>query len=259
MQKSKVRYYSFGASKKLPVERMTEIEGIRIPSIPGSSYHAILCALATNRDRFTYWDRIYSLTERYMIQYGGPAAWSKFSGKKNVKTYKDRIKDSTHTLTRSGKNCYGYRLHEMGMGIYFFKDGAMLLTGGRFFRKGNRYDVDFGDRKLQVRYRGMSMTYREYRAFVELGYIDGSGKILDHEAIQNFRIEGLYAEENDLSVKIQVTLSVEFSQEMAYRLEQAGMIVCEVQENQISGAISRKKLAAINKNPYVAKVKIFDA
>lgn len=184
--KKKVRNYSFKKSKKISSERMIEINGVKIPAIPGSCYHAIMCALASLKDKFVHWHKLNELVEKYMCQYGGNECWEKFKDKK--KSYEDRIKDNTHTLTRTGKDCYGFRLHEQGMAIYFFQDGATLLTGGTYSKRGDKYNVIFPDgRHLQHRYRGLTMTMREYKYFVDLKVIDSSGKILDHDKIKDAR------------------------------------------------------------------------
>ena len=160
-RKPKVRNYSFTDSKKLPINIMTQVNGIRIPSIPGSCYHAIIAALAEYKDRFCSWDRVIFLAAQNMRKYGGEKAWDKFHNKRGVKSYAQRIKDNAHTLTRTGKDCYGYRMHEMGMAIYFFKDGAMLITGGELREGNGTYDVYFSDgRRLQKRYRGHTRTSR---------------------------------------------------------------------------------------------------
>ena len=129
----------------IPVDKMTLINGVRIPSIPGTCYHSILCALAENKDKFCPWSKVVTSVEKYMRMYGGNKAWKEFSSKHHVKPYVKRIKENAHTLTRSGKDCYGYRLHERGMCIYFFKDGAILFTGGKFVQVhgAKKYDVKF--------------------------------------------------------------------------------------------------------------------
>jgi len=80
-RKPKIRNYSFRNSKRLPESKMTEVNGIKIPSVPGSCYHAIICALAQNKNKFCSWDKIIELTNRYMRQYGGQKSWDKFKNK----------------------------------------------------------------------------------------------------------------------------------------------------------------------------------
>ena len=169
-------------------EKLTEVNTIKIPAVPGSCYHAIMCALASQHDHLLYWDRIVELTERYMIQYGGHEAWDDFKSKSKSKTCLQRIKENTHTLTRTGKGSYGYRLHENGLSIYYFSDGAILLTDGNFEKQGRKYTVEFPDgRGLQVRYRGTIMSSKEYKRFLEQGLIDRSGTILDLDKIHELR------------------------------------------------------------------------
>ena len=190
----KIRNYSFQSSKRLPEDRMTEINGVTVPSMPGSCYHAIICSLAENKDQFCPWNRLIEKSEKYMRQFGGDDAWNKFKNKPMVKHYQQRIKDNTHTLTRSGKDCYGRRLHERGMAIYFFQDGAMLLTGGEFKNGNTKYKVVFPDgRELQTRYRGTTMTHKEYKKFLAAGYIKSNGEITNADGVKGFRVKAAEA------------------------------------------------------------------
>jgi len=245
----KVRNYSFQSSKRLPVSKMTEINGIKIPSIPGSCYHAIMCALAESKDRFVIWDKIIERTQKYMRQYGGDTSWDKFKNKSQVKTCQQRIKDNTHTLTRSGHDCYGYRLHERGMVIYFFKDGSVLFTGGEFKNSNEGYNVEFTDGKgLQVRYRGTTMTFKEYKRFLDAKVIDASGRILNVEGIRESRLKSSAPVEFMPSLKnpprpkpkrvqVSVILDESYNQETAHRLENMGLVVVESDDNEIGGTI----------------------
>lgn len=257
----KIRNYSFRESKRLPLERMIEINGVRIPSMPGSCYHAIMCSLASHKDKFIVWDRLYELVEKYMCQYGGPRCWDRFKNKSNAKTYQQRIKDNTHTLTRTGKDCYGFRLHEQGMAIYFFKDGAILFTGGTYHKRGEKYDVSFPDgRHLQVRYRGTTMTMKEYKKFLELNLIDASGKILDHPAIRQLRKEShehdAGSEVSGETIEVCIVLSDGFDQATANRLEKLGLIVDEVHSNEVIGQLPRTRLAELKNDKDVREVEI---
>lgn len=264
-RKPKVRNYSFSESKRLPPEKMTEVNGVKIPSMPGSCYHAIICALAEHKDTFLTWDRIIELVERFMRQYGGPEAWDKFKAKKGVKTYQQRIKDNTHTLTRTGRDCYGYRLHELGMAIYFFKDGATLLTGGEFEKQGSSYEVKFPDgRCLQVRYRGTTVTSKEYKRFLEAGLIDPSGKILNATGIRKLRRETasnngqvpVAQPQHHAVMSVCVTLHEDFDQNTATRLENLGLIVEQAVENELLGQITSDKLGDLESDEDVLGVEI---
>ncbi len=238
----KVRNYSFKASTRLPAEKMSEINDVKIPSMPGSCYHAVMCALAETKDKFCSWESIYKRTEKYMRQYGGDESWNKFTNKKMVKSFRQRIKDNTHTLTRSGKDCYGFRLHERGMAIYFFKDGAVLFTGGEFKPQGDeKYNVQFPDGKnLQVRYRGTTMTWKEYNRFLDAKLITPSGAILDSDGIRKSRSNATHSVAPDVSpsikhdrVKILVTLDESYDQNTAIRLEKMGVVVTGSKNNTI--------------------------
>jgi len=263
LPEKKVRNYSFQHSHRLPTNKMTEINGIKIPSMPGSCYHAIICALAQNKEKFCSWDKIVEATEYYMRKYGGVEAWEKFKSKGNVKPYQTRIKENVHTLTRTGKDCYGYRLHERGLAIYFFKDGAMLLSGGTFSPISDSgtagYGVRFPDgRGIQIRYRGTTMTYAEYKKFQEYGYIDCCGGILDAQGIRKSRSNNEKKEEvvqgSVESHQICVKLSDEFDQETANRLEGLGFVVDEARENELVGTISPLRLPELEIDPDVLAV-----
>lgn len=239
----KARNYSFLESRRLPYDKMTEVSGIKIPAIPGSSYHAIIASLAENKDKFTSWTKIIYLTKKNMRKYGGENSWSQFELKKNVKPPDQRIKDNAHTLTRSGRDCYGRRLHEMGCTIYFFKDGAMLVTGGSFLPKNDGYEVVFPDgRGLQKRYRGTTMTYKEYKKFLDNEFIDSSGTVIDHDAIRRSRSNGVFTSEipeffEEESIQVCVTLNSSFGQSTAYRLEQLGLVVEQASGNELIGSV----------------------
>lgn len=266
-RKPKNRNYSFSESKRLPLEKMTEVNSVKIPSVPGSCYHAIICALADHKDNFLSWDRVIELVERYMRQFGGVEAWDKFKAKKGVKTYEQRIKDNTHTLTRTGRDCYGYRLHELGMAIYFFKDGATLLTGGQFEKQGSSYDVKFPDgRGLQVRYRGTTMTSKEYKRFLEAGFIDSSARILNIAGIRKMRRELAAVDNGQLPqsqepthshvMNVSITLHEDFDQNTATRLEQIGLVVNRADENELVGQITSDKLGKLESDEDVMGVEI---
>lgn len=264
----KIRNYSFKNSKRLPESRMTEINNIKIPSMPGSCYHAIICALASHKDAFCNWDKVYELTEKYMRQYGGSQSWDKFTSKTNVKPHKQRVKDNTHTLTRTGKDCYGYRLHERGMAIYFFKDGAMLLSGGRIVEEGDSYEVLFPDGKsLQARYRGTAMTSREYKKFLDKGFITKSGKILDAEGIRKSRVATKVVDIPHIeisqaapsNVQVSVKLGEEYNQDTAVRLETLGFVVVAAEGNELVGQIDETRIEDLEADQDVSKVSLVAA
>jgi hypothetical protein len=258
----KVRNYSFKDSTRLPEHKMTEINGVKIPAMPGSCYHAIICALAENKDQFVVWPRILERVEKYMRQFGGDEVWNKFKNKSQVKPLNRRIKDNVHTLTRRGKDCYGYRMHEKGMCIYFFKDGAMLLTGGEIETHGKTYDVTFPcGRKLQVRYRGTTMTSREYKRFYDAGYIDINCKILDNEGIKQSRVKARtflpQQAPNSLErVQISIELDESYDQNTADRLSNLGLVVQELNDNMLIGIIIADKVNDVKEDTDVISVTV---
>jgi len=238
--KKKVRNYSFQHSKRLPIDKMTEVNGIKIPSMPGSCYHAIIAALAENKDKFCSWKKLIEMTYRNMRMYGGQKAWDKFVKKSNVKSHQQRIKDNAHTLTRTGRDCYGYRLHEQGMCIYYFKDGVMLLTGGEIQESDDTYDVSFPSGcRLQTRYRGTTMTHKEYKQFLEKRYIDATGRIINPNGIKKMRasenLMGVSETPVDEIVHVCVILNDTFDQNTAVRLEHLGLEVESGLDNEIIG------------------------
>ena len=134
------RNLSLLKSKILSEEKMTEINGVLIPYLAGTSNHAILCALAEYRDRIIFWERLFQLSEKYLRQFGGPDVCDEFLKIKKVNDYKKRIKDTVLRWTANNtKTNLGYRLHERGMVVYVFSDGAMLITGGKLVKDGKKY------------------------------------------------------------------------------------------------------------------------
>lgn len=265
------RNYSFLKSKRLPDEKMTEINGIRIPSVPGSSYHAIICALAEHKDRVVPWQKLFQSVEKYMRQYGGIAVWEKFFKKTEVKSCQKRIRDNVHALTRSGKNCYGYRLHERGMAIYFFQDGVMLVTGGTLTKHGSKYDVVFSDGKhLQKRYKGKIITSQEYSRFVDLGYITPSCEILNNAKVLEYRRASEKSKQMEpfinlkeskptrTSLEVCVTLSDDYDQNTAFRLEALGLAVDQAMGDQLIGHIPEENLVLLNGDDDVLDVEIIE-
>lgn len=258
LPKKKVRNYSFQHSKRLPVDKMTEVNGIKIPSMPGSCYHAIIAALAEYKDKFCSWDKLIKLTQRNMQMYGGQKSWDKFMAKSNVKSYQQRIKDNAHTLTRAGRDRYGYRLHEQGMCIYYFKDGAMLLTGGKLQNSSEAYDVVFADgHRLQTRYRGTTMTYKEYKRFLEKNFIDITGRIINSNGIKSMRASGDMVElPVDTIVPVCVILNDSFDQNTAVRLERAGLEVEQGLGHELIGHVPASCISALRRDVDVKEVEV---
>ncbi len=255
----KNRNYSFRESRRLPYEKMTEVNGIKVPSMPGCCYHAIIATLAQNKEKFCGWDKIIQLTQENMRRYGGEKTWKRFIGKDDVKSYEQRIKYNTHTLTRTGKDCYGYRLHELGMCIYYFKDGAMLLTGGELKKGTDKHDVIFPDgRRLQVRYRGTTMTHKEYKKFLEKGLINSSGKILKPDEIKKVRNEGASKAivEKSSQLHVCVVLDEHFDQSTADRMEMLGFSVESALANELIGIVPASSLEALKSDKDVIEVEV---
>lgn len=263
-KKKKIRNYSFQKSKRLPFDKMTDINGIKIPSMPGSCYHAIMVTLATHKDKFCSWRKIAEGTHHYMRMYGGEKSWQNFIAKSNVKSHEQRIKDNTHTLTRSGKDCYGFRLHEQGMCIYYFKDGAMLMTGGALkLSENGKYNVIFpSGHRLQTRYRGTTMAHLEYLKFLEHGFIDQTGKILNVKGIKKLRSKKSSKKSSkvvnveSLDAHVCVVLDEGFDQHTADRLEGLGLQVEQALGNELIGLIRTSKLETLRTDRDVREVEV---
>lgn len=232
---------------------MVVLNGVKIPSQKGSVYFGILCALATYKHQFCPWWRITELCEKFMCQYNGEKQWQKFVNKTDVKSCQKRIKENTYTFTRKGNNCYGFRLHELGMGVYFFRDGAMLLTDGEFVQTENDYDVRFPDgRTLQYKYNGSNFTSREYKDLVKAGLITRSCRIPDMDKLAQYRLTTPDKLDNlevsDISaqnIMLKVVLHETYNQDTAIRFENLEFEIDGVNGNELTGrlpAINIKKL-----------------
>jgi len=177
------------------IEKFTYINGIPIPASPGGCYHAIIASLSSNKDKFCFWKRIFELAERYIIQFGGDIAWKKF----DTGDVHEKIKHNTSILTQTGKKTPGYRMHQMGMTIYYFQDGAIIFTGGVFERRGPKYNVKFKNgRGLQKRYKGLSIRHRDYNRYVIEKAMDNSGNIVNHKKFQEIKQQ--IKEEEELGI-----------------------------------------------------------
>jgi len=263
------RNYSFLQSKRIPDDKITDISGIKIPAVPGTCYHAIMCVLARDKDKFCPWSKLIENVQRYMMQYGGRSAWDRFVNRAGAqKSPEQRIKDNTHTLTRTGNNCYGRRLHERGCTIYYFRDGAMLVTGGKFVEKPNgKYDVEFPDgKRLQKRHRGLTLTFREYKRFCSMNLIDSSCNIVDKGGIRKAKLEAaMYGAEDTLSkrmtpqmVGVTVQLSEKYDQKTAYRLKEIGFVVNSASGSTLVGKVVADNINALAKDPDVVNVEVQD-
>ena len=105
-----------------------------------------------------------------------------------------------------------------------------------------------GDRGLQARYRGTTMTSKEYKRFLDAGYIDPSGSILDSKGIKDFRNRVLSnrsavaAPTTPERVKVTIILDDNYDQQTATRLELLGVVVLNSRENEIDATISADKV-----------------
>ncbi len=207
---------------------MTVVNGVVIPAVPGSCYHAILCAMAEQRDKFCPWQRLIDRSQFYLRKYGGYDVWCQYVKKSGVKPFEKRIRENVHTLTRSGKHCYGYRLHEQGMCVYMFRDGICLFTGGDFEKKrGTGYSLHFTDGKtIQKRYKGLSLTRSEYRYLLSEHVIDISCTLLPEKNIKDLKdkLKEMEAARSEMGerqvIHASTSASAPFSPEMLSRMRQ---------------------------------------
>lgn len=261
------RNYSFLHSKILSEEKMTEVNGIIIPFLPGSNSHVVLCALAEYKDHVLSWERIYTLSEKFMRQYGGQEAWEKFYNQKDARK---RIRLNVYKLTRSGKECLGYRLHERGMCIYGFSDGAMLCTGGELIKSGSKYDVKFPDgRTLQKRHKGkQTLTSKEYAKFVEMKIIDASCNVLNEKKVIEERKKSVLkdmpvlnlakSKKSEDYMEVCISLSDDYNQVMALRFDKMGIIVEQTLKDQLIARVPISVLAKLNEDRDVVDLEVLN-
>lgn len=182
----RIRSYHWNEnSKRLSPNKVSTVNGVSIRYEPGSCYHAIIYYLAKNKNTFCTWNDIVAKVQRYMMQFGGEKAWNQFKNKKRTKPFQQRIKDNVRILTRSGLNCFGHRLHEVGSAIYCFSDGALLKTNGKPSLANENFNIIFPDGSgFQTKYRGKSYTYNQYVQYVKNNWMNSSGTILDIQSIR---------------------------------------------------------------------------
>jgi len=163
-------------TKRLSEERMVMINNIYIPAMPGTPYHAIMCSLVENKNKFTPWGMLRNLFEKYFVMYGSEKAWKKFASSPSRKNKIDneylfkKIKSKVTSLTRRGKKYISYKFHQCGMAVYLFKDGAMMRVGGIFVpAKGRRpYNVQFENSTTDFQEDVKNkISYREYKDIVD--------------------------------------------------------------------------------------------
>lgn len=262
---------------RYPKNGMIEINGIIIPYSPGTFNFSICCVLAHEKDRFVSWNKIYLGVERYIRQYAGVGAWSKFVNKKTAKNWKKRIQQNAYVLTRLTSKNNGRHLHQCGMAVYFFRDGLVLYTGGKYVKDkhSRKYEVVFPDGKRVQKHNGMKSSYKnmktgalwftfqEYRRFVESGFIDKSCSVLNAEGIHQYRkyakninIENVLKLDNkrEDNVKVCVSLSEDCDSEAAFRLESCGFIIEQNTENQLIGTIPEENIELLEDDDDVLDV-----
>jgi len=269
----KKRNYSMKASRRLPEEKMTETNGIKIPAVPGTCYHALICSLAQYKDQFCTWEKIYELTERYMRQYGGSESWESFYERGgDPESVRRRIRENLYTLTRTGKTCYSLRLHERGLCIYSFDDGAILLTGGLYEKKGRSYSLIFPDgRSIQKRHRGRTFSYREYQRLVERNALTPSCEIVDKDRMKKEiaalkaedsheestdGLNDIFSQEDDKIAQVVIVLDDSYDQQTAYRLESLGLVVEQASGKDLIGSMPASNVERLRQDKDVAEVSV---
>lgn len=237
---------------------MTVMEGFKIPSYAGSCYHAIICALISKRNHFCNWEMLYNLTEKYMILFGGQDTWNIFKNKQDCsRDYKKRIRENAYTLTRCGKHCYGYRLHELGMVIYMFRDGVILFTDGKFIRMNDIYYVVFPNgRTLQVKRQGQSYLYSDFEKYINSKVMSISGKIFDVKYFNKHRKLFKYGSYANSKLKVAIELNDSFDQETANRFEALNLKVYKFDSLVVYGWIPSKNLSGLLNDKDIKTIRI---
>lgn len=167
-------------------DNITIINGVPVPATCGSLFHSILCSMAEQKDKFCIWPKLANKTQEYFRKYAGYEEWYRNFIKAGYDVFEKKVQYSVQTLTKSGKKEYGYRLHELGMCIYMFKDGSILYTGGKFIKKkGMGYSIEFDDGKsLQVKIKGLTLTRQQFKYLLVHNVIDSSGNFTKKNSIE---------------------------------------------------------------------------
>jgi len=133
-------------SRRFPASRMTLIADISIPAACGTINHAIICSLLENKNKFVAWSKLERLVQTNLVQYGGLDALKKFVKKCGKKPIIDVIKDTIKKLSLS-PTCFNNKtaneLHERGVGVFLFSDGALAKTGGKCTHRGEKTFIKF--------------------------------------------------------------------------------------------------------------------
>ena len=110
-------------------------------------------------------------------------------------------------------------------------------------------------RRLQVRYRGTTMTYVEYKKFLEEGFIDQNCRVFNISAIRKSRLKDSLKEEMALTtIPVCVLLVEGFDQNTAIRLEKLGLIVEEALDLELIGTIPFDKIDELRLDKDVLEV-----
>lgn len=164
---------------------ITIVNGVPVPATCGSLFHSILCSFSEQKDKFCTWLKLADKTQDYYRKYAGYEEWTRLYYKPGIEIFEKKVQYSVHTLTKVGKKEYGYRLHELGMCIYTFKDGAVLHTGGKFIKKkGMGYSLEFDDGKeMQAKITGLVLTRQQYKYLLTHKVINSSGELIGKNTV----------------------------------------------------------------------------
>lgn len=139
---------SFTTSRKLPTSRMTVISDISVPAMCGTLHHAIICSLLDNKNRFVTWNKLERLVPIHVLQYGGEEAFKRFTKKCSKSSVLGEIKTCLKKMSlwpACTFNKTAQDLHERGVVLFMFLDGAMAKTGGKCIHRNNKIFVHFKD------------------------------------------------------------------------------------------------------------------
>jgi len=106
------------------------------------------------------------------------------------------------------------------------------------------------------------MTSREYKRFLEAGYINKNGKILNADEIRKFRsrkkdqvdLDDFDPDPNNLQVY--VSLGDEVNQNTALRLENLGFIVEQAIDKEVIGRIPAENLESLKTDQDIINVEV---
>lgn len=143
-------------------EHLMSYNDVLIPAVPATLGHAVLCAMADSKNRFARWDKLYRLASNFLVQYGGEEAAQDADD-----AWKSRVRSVIRSMSKipAAKGSMAWRLHEHGMAVVVFADGAVLRVNGWIDRKPRcrRYVMAFPDGTVLEGNQDSELTYRRFK------------------------------------------------------------------------------------------------